>query len=90
MQIFELFSYEKVVNLFIKCLVTEVHQLYLSTKKLPKYQNTVLFKYYCFPEFADVYQANTSLGRPGIFFHNKLHISKLLIVLFISMSDKQY
>ena len=31
-------------------------------KKLPKYQNTIMFKYYCTPEFVYLYQATTSLS----------------------------
>ena len=61
--------------------------VYLSTKELPKYQNSVLFNHYCITEFVYVNQAFTSLELES-FFQNKLHISKLLV--FISMFDKQY
>ena len=37
--------------MFIKCLFKKVDQFYLSSKKLTKYQNTVLFKYYCITFF---------------------------------------
>ena len=40
--------------------------------------------------FVHVCQANTNLVRTGIFFQNKLHISKLLTIIFISMFDMQY
>ena len=33
--------------MIIKCLFIKVDQFHLSSKKLTKYQNTVLFKYYC-------------------------------------------
>lgn len=41
----ELFSYKKGANFFMKYLFTEIHQFYLSSKMLLKYQNKVLFKY---------------------------------------------
>ena len=34
-------------NFFMSCLFTEVHQFYLPSKKLTKYQKTVFFKYCC-------------------------------------------
>ena len=37
-----------------------------------------------------IYQATTISARAGIFFQNKLHISKLLIIMFISMLNMQY
>ena len=40
----ELFNYIKGANFLMKCLIKEVRQFYLSSKTLPKYQNTVLFK----------------------------------------------
>ena len=43
--IVELFSYRKGADFFMKCLFAEVHQFYLSTKRLTKI--TVAFKYYC-------------------------------------------
>ena len=33
------------------------------SKKLPKYHNIVVFKYYCIIEFVEVYQVNKSLRR---------------------------
>ena len=47
--IVELFSYRKGADFFMKCLFAEVHQFYLSTKRLTKI--TVAFKYYCIIEF---------------------------------------
>ena len=78
----ELFSYNKVTDLFIKCLFTEVNKFYLFSKS---YQNTkkktVSFKSSCITELAYVYQATTSLARSGIFLQNKLQVSKLLIIV---------
>ena len=37
-----------------------------------------------------IYQATTISARAGTFFQNKLHISKLLIIMFISMLNMQY
>ena len=56
-------NYKKRANFFMKYLFTEVHQFYLSSKKLTKYQNTVLFKCYCVVLLKYVYQATTNLVR---------------------------
>ena len=68
-------QWKKSENLFMKCLFTRVHH----------FLNTVVFIYFCITEFELVYQPTTSLARAGIFFQNKLHISKLLIIIFINM-----
>ena len=84
---FELFSFKKCIDLFIKFLFIEVNQFYFFSKRKKK---TVPFNYSFIIEFAYVYQVTTSLARTGIFLQNKLHISKLLIIMSFSMFDMQY
>ena len=60
--------------------------LSFSSKKLPKYQNTI-FKYYGIIEFLYRYQIATNRQRTGTFFQKNLNIFKLLLILFISYFD---
>ena len=49
---------------------------------MPKYSSVLIFLYYWFVYVCD---GTTSLARTGIFFQNKLHMSKLLIIMLIGM-----
>ena len=60
----------------------EVHQGYISFKKLLPYQNIVGFKCWCIIEFAYVCQVNKSLERTVISFQNKLYIFNLLFNMY--------
>ena len=72
-------------KMIMHCLFRGTSLLF-SSKKLPKYQNTI-FKYYGIIEFLYRYQIATNRQRTGIFFQKNLNIFKLLLILFISYFD---
>ena len=49
-------SIDSLSKMIMKCIFTVVHQFYLFSKKLTKYQNTVVFKYCWITKFIFVYQ----------------------------------
>ena len=84
-----LFNYKKEENFFMKCLLIGVCHFHLSSKS---YQNTeiqfcsniiVLLICTCMP-------GQHRFSKNWNLFQNKLHISKLLTIIFIRMFDMQY